>query len=243
MAEATAKKGNESANARRGMLARPLDSLIFLVPLIVFFEIMVTISFSGTSDRPDRVVAIHLIRWFLQLFGHAGFWAPAVAIVIILLSTHMASREKWSIRWSRVWLMYPEAAFLAIPLLALNSVFPLTASVVPSSVELSDMALGIGAGVYEELVFRLVLISVLMMIGVDLLGLSRTKTAVVAILFSAVAFAAHHHQPFGAELFNMQHFLFRSMAGLYLAVVFWYRGYGLAAGCHAAYNAALIMFG
>jgi len=35
--------------------------------------------------------------------------------------------------------------------------------------------------------------------------------------------------------------LFRTMAGAYLAVIFWYRGYGSAAGAHAAYNVLLTL--
>jgi hypothetical protein len=38
-------------------------------------------------------------------------------------------------------------------------------------------------------------------------------------------------------------FLFRTIAGVYLAIIFWYRGYGSAAGCHAAYNVGLVVCG
>ena len=56
-------------------------------------------------------------------------------------------------------------------------------------------------------------------------------------------FAAHHHQPFGREPFDVTLFAFRAIAGCYLSIVFWYRGYGPAAGCHAAYNVALAIVG
>ncbi len=62
----------------------------------------------------------------------------------------------------------------------------------------------------------------------------------IAVLASALLFAAHHHKPFGAEAFVPSTFLFRSLAGAYLAVIFWFRGYGSAAGCHAAYNVAVV---
>ncbi len=102
-----------------------------------------------------------------------------------------------------------------------------------------DIVTGIGAGIYEELVFRLILICMVVMIGHDLLKWSAGWTLALAVLISSVLFAAHHHAPMGSEPFHAARFFFRTIAGGYLALIFWYRGYGPAAGCHAAYNVAL----
>ena len=143
-------------------------------------------------------------------------------------------------------MMYFEAACLAIPLLGLNWLIPLAAGEAGMSTSptlIDRLALGVGAGIYEELVFRLVLISVMVMIGVNLLKLKPSSVAVVAVLLSSIAFAAHHHAPIGTEPFAGIPFIFRTIAGTYLAIIFWYRGYGSAAGCHAAYNVALALLG
>lgn len=219
----------------RGILARPLDALVFLTPLILFYEI-------ASLFHPDRVVAFELLRRFFELFGHFGVWAPGVAVAIILLATHIASREPWRIHWRNVGWMYVEAVLLAIPLLLLNWSIPLSAGPHEDSL-IGRMAMGIGAGIYEELVFRLVLLSLVVLIGVDVLRLDRGGVAVAGVVISSLAFAAHHHQPFGREPFDVTLFAFRSIAGCYLSIVFWYRGYGPAAGCHAAYNVALAIAG
>lgn len=138
--------------------------------------------------------------------------------------------------------MYVESLALCVPLLLLNWAVPLMAASSESSL-LQRMALSIGAGIYEELLFRLILISLMVMIGVDLLRLDRAAVAVTAILLSSLVFAAHHHPPIGAEPFDAVRFLFRTMAGVYLAAIFWFRGYGPAAGCHAAYNLTLVILG
>ena len=226
----------DTQTERRGLLARPLDALVFLLPLLVFYEV-------ASLMQPERVLAFDLLRQFFELFGHVGMWAPGVGVIVILLATHAASGDRWKIHWGRAGLMYVEAALLAIPLLALNWAIPLGSASASSSGMVERLALGIGAGVYEELVFRLVFISIAVMIGVDLLRLARAPVAVAAILLSSLAFAAHHHQPIGVEPFHLIRFVFRTVAGVYLAVVFWYRGYGSAAGCHAAYNVALVVAG
>jgi len=50
--------------------------------------------------------------------------------------------------------------------------------------------LAIGAGIYEELVFRLIAFAVLSLLLHDLLGLPRRRTALAVVLISALAFSA-----------------------------------------------------
>lgn len=227
-------KRKPSAGPQR-TVARPLDMLVFLLPLIIFYEI-------AFLSRHDRVIAFDMLLWFFDRFGHIGVWAPGVAIVLILLATHIVSGEPWRVNWQRVGLMYIEAPLLALPLLAMNWYAPLAAprSGGASSM-LAEIAQGVGAGIYEELIFRLVLISLIVIIGADLMRIPRSATAVFAVIIASLAFAAHHHEPFGGEPFGLFRFAFRAVAGVYLAVVFWYRGYALAAGSHAAYNASLVL--
>jgi membrane protease YdiL (CAAX protease family) len=79
------------------------------------------------------------------------------------------------------------------------------------------------------------------MIGADLLRFTPAWTTAIAVLLSAALFAAHHHPPVGSEPFSTAHFLFRTLAGIYLGVLFVWRGYGLAAGTHVAYNVVVVM--
>lgn len=232
-AAAGAGDRRRSVGAGRGTLARPLDMLVFLLPLIVFHEL-------ASSSGETRVIAFDFFWRFLELFGHVGVWMPGLAVVVILLATQAASGESWSVRWNRVGLMYVESAALAAPLLVLNWTAPLVAFEGGRPPLFDGIVLGIGAGVYEELVFRLILISALLLIGADALRFPRRTVAIVAVIVSSLAFAAHHHKPIGVESFDLVRFVFRTIAGGYLALVFWYRGYGPAAGCHAAYNVALV---
>jgi membrane protease YdiL (CAAX protease family) len=93
----------------------------------------------------------------------------------------------------------------------------------------------VGAGIYEEVVFRLVLFALLDFIG-RWTGLPAKLAFVLAALASAGLFsAAHHVGPFG-EAFDSYIFLFRMLAGVYFAVLFRLRGFGIAVGTHALYD-------
>jgi hypothetical protein len=115
-------------------------------------------------------------------------------------------------------------------------------SEVKSDSLLASIVTGIGAGIYEELVFRLILICVLMLLFQDVLRLSHKNSIILSVLVSAALFSAHHHIVFVngqlalSAAFNGTEFGFRTIAGIYFAVLFAIRGFGITAGTHAFYD-------
>jgi membrane protease YdiL (CAAX protease family) len=112
----------------------------------------------------------------------------------------------------------------------------------PNHPLLANIVTGIGAGIYEELVFRLVLICLLMLLFQDALRLSHRGSIILSVLISAALFSAHHHvdfltgRPNMADPFDLTKFIFRTIAGIYFAALFAIRGFGITAGTHASYN-------
>jgi|SRR5579884_217763 len=93
----------------------------------------------------------------------------------------------------------------------------------------------LGAGVWEETLFRLALFSAMF----GLLRALDTPTwlgASLAALGSATLFAAAHHVGPNGQAYANFVFLFRMLAGVYFAALFQLRGYGVAVGAHACYN-------
>jgi hypothetical protein len=107
---------------------------------------------------------------------------------------------------------------------------------------LANIVTGIGAGIYEELVFRLILICFLMLLFQDVLRFTHKNSIILSILISAALFSAHHHVVFldgqlgRTAIFNWTEFGFRTIAGIYFAVLFAIRGFGITAGTHAFYD-------
>jgi hypothetical protein len=105
---------------------------------------------------------------------------------------------------------------------------------------LANIVTGIGAGIYEELVFRLLLICGLMILLQDLLGLSHKHAIILSVAFSSALFSVHHHIDFltgqQSSEFSTAAFVFRTLAGVYFAILFAIRGFGITSGTHAFYN-------
>jgi membrane protease YdiL (CAAX protease family) len=238
---AQAKATSHDLQVPRRGLAHPLESLVFLLPFLLLYEIgSLRLHTSIAIERQDRVIAYQLLRVFFELFGTTGAWVPALAVAAILLGAQLTSGRPWLVRPRGVLWLYAESLLWAVPLLVLSRLFGLAGHRQAGTGLWSDLVLCVGAGVYEELVFRLILICLIVMIGADLLRLPAGWTSVFAIAASALLFAAHHHLPIGSQEFDLPSFLFRALAGVALGVLFMYRGYGIAAGTHVFYNLAIV---
>src|SRR5262249_33308380 len=93
----------------------------------------------------------------------------------------------------------------------------------------------VGAGIYEELLFRLLLYSGLVVLLRWLQSSLLIAVVLAAVASSAIFSLAHHVGPYG-EAFDNYVFLFRMLAGLYFALLYQLRGFGIAVGAHACYD-------
>lgn len=225
---------------------RPLHCLVFLLPLVVLYEI-------GTAWlHPDpaaadqsRVIAFLLFQRFLEVLGAGSVLLPGIAVVVILLVWHIATGEPWRVRVRTVLWMAAESVALGVPMIVLSSIVsskaaPVLMTLSPQHAYMMDrLLLSVGAGIYEELIFRLMLISLLHLVMVDIAKVREQKAAVIIVMVAAVVFSLYHY--LGPETFAWSSFAFRTIAGLYLGAIFVVRGFGIAVGAHAAYDIMVII--
>jgi membrane protease YdiL (CAAX protease family) len=137
--------------------------------------------------------------------------------------------------------MVAESLLLALPLIAfaveLSRYFPLAAT--PSAPQ-DKIIMSVGAGVYEELIFRLILFNLLGFALKDSLQLHPFWVHLGVVLISAFAFSAYHYLS-PLEHFQWRTFMFRTVAGAYFGMIFLLRGFGITSGCHTSYD-LLILF-
>ena len=216
--------------------ALPLTCLAFLLPLIVLYEVGTRWCASDpVSHVEQRIIAFSLMQQFFSLFGVTGKYMPAAAVVSILLACHVVRNDAWSTHLGYLAGMVLESVVYAIPLRALALAFahylPLYA---PPDKPAALLVLSVGAGVYEEMLFRFVTFAALSFVLIDVLKLRRLPGLLLIVLISSVGFSAYHY--LGSEVFEWRSFAFRTLAGIYFGVIFLRRGIGITAGTHAAYD-------
>jgi hypothetical protein len=247
-AASTAAPTARKAPRPRGYFAQaelPWISLIFVAPLIVLYEVG-TYWFASDPVRQteQRIIAFNLMQDFFRLFGASGRYLPALAVGLILLCWHLARRDPWRIEPTYLLGMAGECILLAVPLVGvgfaathyLEQLLPLAA---PAHRTASLVVLSLGAGVYEELVFRLIAFTALSFLLIDVFGMRKTPAGLLMVVLSSFAFSVYHY--LGPERFDARTFTFRTAAGAYFGAVFLFRGFGITAGTHATYDLFIVL--
>ncbi len=217
---------------------RPLASLLFAGPLLVMYEA----GLICLGPNAMRNGAEAWLRQTLDLLGFNAYFLLPVLTVGILLGWHHVLRQPWHVPRRVFYGMAGECLGLALGLwLSWKLLYGfLLQAAVPSAGPSIAGFLGtilsyLGAGIYEELLFRLILLN----LGIGLLAWMRAgpKASVIGgiVLTSLLFSAAHYIGPSGDPLLTRT-FLFRFLAGVMFAVLFRYRGFGIAAGTHAFYD-------
>ena len=225
---------------------RPLQMLVFLAPLIIAYELgLISVLSSESGIYTNKAHAS-----LLALFDAFGI-APAVGflVVVVLLIWHVLNRDPWTIRWGVVGGMAVESIVLVLPLLVMGQLIgdALTAPGAGGAWTLEDLtlwqriAISIGAGVYEELVFRMLLIAVLHTLFVDVLKATPWIGAVIAVAVSAAAFTWYHDLEGANGHVSARKVAFFAAAGVYFGVLYVTRGFGVAVGVHAAYDVVTVL--
>jgi membrane protease YdiL (CAAX protease family) len=235
--------------------ARPLTSLAFVAPILISYELGVLC----LGSQAMRNGADVWLRSSLDWMGFGQYFLLPLLTCGLLLAWHHVRRESWHLKWSVLSGMLCESAVLALVLLqfaqwqhawwqatwAEPAQAPLAATRADTLIT-GRLVAYFGAGIYEELLFRLSLLPALMYLFRRCTFDNRTSAAVAIILTSLVFAAAHYRLdlylggwhvvlPYG-DAFSWSSFLFRFLAGSFFATLFVTRGFGIAVGAHALYD-------
>lgn len=223
----------KSANSYLGKTHQPLNCLVFILPILAAYE-------AGALFFPNRLLAPRHLEIVLAHFGASAPFLPAVLVVLALLLWYAFSPERAGISGQAVAGMAAESLLWTAPLIVLGLVanHALAGSTgfkpVPTNTLAQAVLTGVGAGVYEEFIFRLIGVGLVLLLLTEVAHLPKAGSEVLLVLVMAALFSLYHY--IGPETFNWQSFAFRSLAGIYLAFVFLARGFGIAVGTHALYN-------
>ncbi len=213
---------------------------LMALPLMLGYEVMTLLSGSDT-----RLVAADWIKHALNGVGHWGFAVGVIAFGAAVI--YRERKEELPIRPVYFGYMLGESIVL-VPIFALTVGY-LTAQAMPPPAMAAGMKTGsevlqiigisMGAGVYEEFLFRVCLISFLGWGGAALFPKHKVLVYSLASVISAVVFSLIHY--IGLEEFHFNSFVFRALAGLILNGIFLTRGFGVAAWTHALYDVVVFM--
>ena len=218
---------------------RPLVCLAFIAPLLLLFQV-------GAAYYGSSLLAPGHLGELLKYFGATAAYLPALLIVAVLMIQHLAKKDPWELHGGVLVGITVESILWTVPLavmsLLADRLVPQAATAEEAPRLVQDVLVAVGAGVYEEFIFRLALISLAMFLFVDLLELPKEAVAVCAVIVSGCLFSLYHFLgglPEGEIAWKL--FVVRMLAGVYLGGLFVGRGLAIAVGTHACFNLFVVL--
>ena len=231
----------------------PRYSLLFALPLLIFYQVLAALAPAGPGGMGVRNGAdVILQSVFIWL---AGAWGPRLFMVCLIgAGGWLIARD---VRAHRD-LSPAVLGGMLLESVVLSLVFgvvvggltaallgtPLPPMTLGSTDQLSRwtmLMLSLGAGIYEELLFRVVLVGLLAWGAKKLLGWRPLIAGIAATVLGALIFSAFHYiGPFGDRL-DVFSFVFRTIAGLFFSGLYLLRGFGITAWTHALYDVLLLL--
>ncbi|MGI9517162.1 MAG: CPBP family intramembrane glutamic endopeptidase [Pirellulaceae bacterium] len=234
---------------------RPIVCLIYVLPFLLVYEL-------GVVFLDNQSIRNGLDVWlsgFLDWIGAGEILVLPLLTTVILFWIHHRRRDHWRVRplvlagmtieslglaLIVLWAARAQQLFLleytdpSLPLMTLSSENGSAARPLSWATFVSFC----GAGLYEELVFRLMLLPILIIVFVKL-GVNRVGAILIAVALTSLLFAAAHYEflnPAGRP-FELTGFMVRVVASAFFCMVFLIRGFGVAVGTHVAYD-VLVQF-
>ncbi len=222
----------------------PLFGVVAILPLALYYEISMLLVNRGVLTEVRNAADV----MFKRLFEMLGFEGPLAGIVMfaaLFIGAALlqgAHREKAGvhIQWKYFPFMILESAVYALLLLILMAFSMNLTTALQLMISPADIAYSLGAGVYEELLFRALLLQGLLMAVRYLPGKDLWWKA-GAVLVSALAFSGAHYIGAGGDVFHALSFFSRTMGGVMLGSVYMLRGLGAAVYTHAIYDVYTVL--
>ena len=228
-------------------------SLLFALPLLIVYQVLAALTPAepgGIGVRNGADVVLQSI--FVAV---AGRWGPSLFMMCIIAVGGWLIAKDWrshpgGLRPPVLGGMLLESVTLALVFGVLVGTLtavllgpppPLALGVPPQLGRWTLLVLSLGAGIYEELLFRVVLVGLLAWAGRKVLGCRPLIAGITATVLGAVIFSAFHYiGPYG-DRFEVYSFVFRAIAGLFFSGLYLLRGFGITAWTHALYDVILLL--
>ena len=218
-------------------------SFLFTLPLFFLYE--VNILFLSRDDiLVVRNGADFLMRNILELFDIYGLYGLGLVFFLGLLVTYIffiKEDQQQEVNVNFLFIMLAESMLWSVVLYFLLFKFMVLLMNPVGKTILQQVTLAIGAGIYEEFLFRVLLIAGLSGILGFVFMWDKTFKNIIAVVLSGGIFSAFHFMGEYGDFFSMELFLIRFFAGLILGVLYMYRGFGITAYTHSIYDLIVLI--
>ena len=218
-------------------------SFLFTLPLFFLYEANI-VFLSWDDILVVRNGADFLMRNILESFDIYGLYGLGLVFFLGLLVTYIffiKEDQQQEVKVNFLFIMLAESIMWSLVLYFSLFKFMVLLMNPTGKTILQQVTLAIGAGIYEEFLFRVLLIAGLSGILGFVFMWDKTFKNIIAVVLSGGIFSAFHFMGEYGDFFSMEIFLIRFFAGLILGVLYMYRGFGITAYTHSIYDLIVLI--
>ena len=221
-----------------------LTSSLFIFPFLIIYEFLAFFKFKNSTYQIRNTADI-ILRDIVGIFSSNVMLFYSLLLLIIFLFFLIFKYEdikKYKFNLPYISIMYIEGIIFGIILVFLLNgidIFNFNRTIVPSYDYSLLFYFCIGAAIWEEILFRLILINLFFFISKKL-SINNNFSFIVSITFSSVLFSLFHYIGSLGDTFSMYSFIYRFVGGFYLSILYYYRGIGISMMSHFIYDFLLI---
>jgi membrane protease YdiL (CAAX protease family) len=217
----------------------PFYSFVFTLPFFALYEIA-TLTLNKNQILHIRNGADVLLRHFTHLvLGDLGIHALNIVFIVGFVVSFLLQknrRQMTTVRGAYLMQMFTEGLLWGGVLFVFIKLAPTLLSFPSGRSLIQQITLAVGAGLYEEFLFRVVAIFIFVTVIGAILQWERRWCTFTAVIISAFLFASFHYIGIFGEIFTLRTFLLRTIAGLFLGIIYIFRGFGITALAHMSYD-------
>ena len=216
----------------------PLYSFLFTIPLFVIYEAGIFLT-SSEDLLVLRNGADALMRQLLEWFGIFGLYGMGAMFLIGFIVIFIFQFKFWkgtNIHGDYLIIMIGESFVWSILIYFLMTNAHLLLMAPTGRLLIQQVTLAVGAGIYEEFLFRVLLIAGISVLLGFIFQWSENVRDWMAMVIAAGIFSSFHFIGEYADYFSFEVFMIRFFAGLFLGTLYFLRGFGITAWAHAFYD-------
>lgn len=222
-----------------------LTSLVLVFPLLVIYQVGVLFTLPMLNGA-DFLTTLLFQRVGLSVTGYLAFLGVVMLVFLIGLAflrrrQHFNPRIIVPVLLESTIYALTMGSLIVLVMTKLLGIPPTLAGGIEGQGVVTRLVMSIGAGVYEEAVFRLGLMGGLVLFFDRVLRTSRWFSLLAAFAISSIAFSAMHHLPPYGDPLTIGVFTFRTLAGVFFGLLYWFRGFAVAVYTHALYDVYVLL--
>ena len=215
-----------------------LTSVLFIFPLLILYEILSFLIFYDKDYAIRNSADIFLRSYFYNIGTSSQFLYIIFLSLIVFIYIYVNRKNYYNYKFNsffNIIMIFEGFIYGLLLIIILNGYnYFLNTSIYVYDDFFLNFYFSLGAGVWEEILFRLFIYNIIFLIVNKILN--KDVSYILSIVVSSILFSLFHYFGQMADVITLKSFIIRFVAGIILCLIYIKRGLGISCMTHYSYD-------